>query len=169
MGSGDDADIGADRLAPTDAGELALLQNPQQPGLRLGRHVADFVEEQGAAGGLLEAAGIAVGGAGEGAALVAEQLCLDQFARDRGHVDGNERTGAATAEIMQGARHQFLPGATFAVDHHREVRRRQPRDRAVYILHRRRAANERHALIAFAAWFVRHWDRGGRQRAVHHR
>ena len=42
--------------AAADGGELALLQHAQQPGLRLGRHVADLVEEQRAAGGLLEAA-----------------------------------------------------------------------------------------------------------------
>ena len=56
MGGGDDAHIGADRLAAADGGELAFLQHAQQAGLRFRRHVADFVEEQRAAGGLLEAA-----------------------------------------------------------------------------------------------------------------
>src|SRR3546814_6652049 len=70
---GDDAYVGADRRAPADGGVLALLQHAQQAGLRLQRHVADLVEKQGAAGGLLEAAGGAHRGAGEGALLVAEQ------------------------------------------------------------------------------------------------
>ena len=69
--------------AAADRRELALLQHAQQPGLRLGRHVADLVEEQRAAGRLLEPARRALDRAGEGAALVAEQLALDQLARDR--------------------------------------------------------------------------------------
>ena len=45
-----------DRRAPADGGVLALLQHAQQPRLRVERHVADLVEEQRAALGLLEAA-----------------------------------------------------------------------------------------------------------------
>ena len=59
VGRGDDAHVGADRRAAADRGVLALLQHAQQARLRLDRHVADLVEEQGAALGLLEAAGIA--------------------------------------------------------------------------------------------------------------
>ena len=57
----DDADIGADRRAAADRGVFALLQHAQQPGLRLERHVADLVEKQRAALGLLEAADAARG------------------------------------------------------------------------------------------------------------
>ncbi len=42
------------------------------------RQVADLVEKQGAAVGLLEPAGARGEGAGEGAFLMAEQLSLDQ-------------------------------------------------------------------------------------------
>ena len=83
MGRGDDPQIGPDRRAAADRHELARLQHAQQAGLRLERHVADLVEEQRAALGLLEAADLARVGAGEGALLVAEQLALDQLARDR--------------------------------------------------------------------------------------
>ena len=91
VGRGDDAHVGLDRRAAADRGVFALLQHAQQAGLRLHRHVADLVEKQRAALGLLEAADRARVGAGEGALLVAEQLALDQIARDRGHVDGDER------------------------------------------------------------------------------
>jgi hypothetical protein len=57
VGGRDDADIGLDRGAAADGRVFALLQHAQQPGLRLHRHVADLVEEQRAALGLLEAAG----------------------------------------------------------------------------------------------------------------
>jgi hypothetical protein len=43
-----------------------------------------------AAGRLLEAADAAVQRAGEGAALMPEELALDQLARDGGHVDRDE-------------------------------------------------------------------------------
>jgi hypothetical protein len=88
---GDDAHVGLERRAPADGHVLALLQHPQQPGLGLHRHVADLVEKQGSALGLLEAAGKALGGAGKGTLFVAEQLRFDEFARDGGHVDGDER------------------------------------------------------------------------------
>ena len=85
-------------------------------------------------------------GAGEGALLVAEQFGLDQVARDRRHVDGDERAVAALAVIVQRARDQFLAGAGLAGDHHREVGLHQPRQHAVDVLHGRRAADQRHRL-----------------------
>ena len=83
MGGGDDPHIGLDRHAAADRHELARLQHAQQPGLGLERHVADLVEEQRAALGLLEPPDLARIGAGERALLVTEQLALDQLARDR--------------------------------------------------------------------------------------
>ena len=148
MGRRDDAHVGLDRRAPADRRVLALLQHAQQPRLRLERHVADLVEEQRAALGLLEAALRARLGAGEGALLVAEQLALDQFARDRRHVDRHERALPALAEVVQHARDQLLAGAALAVDHHGQVGLRQAGEDAIDLLHRRRAADERQ-LLAF--------------------
>ena len=51
----DHARIGAHQLAPADAIELARREHAQQPRLQRQRHVADLVEKQRAAGGLLEA------------------------------------------------------------------------------------------------------------------
>ena len=90
--------------------------------------------------------GAAGGGAGEGALLVAEELGLDQVARDRRHVDGDEGPLPALAVIVQRARDEFLAGAGFAGDHDRQVGRHQPRERAVDLLHRRRAADQRDVL-----------------------
>ena len=117
VGRRDDSHVGLDRRAAADRGVLALLQDTQKPGLRLHRHVADLVEKERAAFGLFEAAGTARIGAGEGTLLVAEQLRLDKVARDCGHVDGDERAGAALAVIVQRARHQFLAGTGLAADH----------------------------------------------------
>ncbi len=40
---------------------------------------------------------------------------------DRGHVDGDERPLPAAAEVGDGTRDEFLAGAAFADDRHREV------------------------------------------------
>src|SRR5205823_12277854 len=100
MGRRDDAYVSADRDSPANRGIFSLLQDAQQPGLRFGRHVADLVEKQRSALRLLEAAHIASGSAGEGAFLMAEQLAFDQLAGDRRHIDRDERTRAALAEIV---------------------------------------------------------------------
>ena len=138
-----DPHVGLDRGTPADGGVFALLQHPQQPRLRLHRHVADFVEKQRAAFGLFEPAGSAGIGAGERAAFMAEQFGFDEVARDRRHVDGDERTVAALAVVMERAGDQFLAGAGLAGDHHREVGLHQPRQHPVDFLHRRRAADQR--------------------------
>ena len=56
VGRRDDADVDVDRLVAADALELALLQEAQQLHLDGRRDLADLVEEQRAAVGLLEAA-----------------------------------------------------------------------------------------------------------------
>ncbi len=78
-------------LLPAEAGEGAVLDHAQDLLLEGERHVADLVEEQRAALRLLELARPALVGAGEGAALVAEQLALEQRLRERRAVDGEER------------------------------------------------------------------------------
>jgi len=66
---------------PAYAVVLAVRQHAQQPHLQVGRHVADLVQEQRAAVGLLEAAAARRLGAGERPALVAEELRLQQILR----------------------------------------------------------------------------------------
>jgi len=59
---------------------VALLQHAQQLGLQLVRHLADLVEQQRAAAGLLESPLPLAIGAGEGAPLVAESSLSTKFA-----------------------------------------------------------------------------------------
>jgi hypothetical protein len=137
VGGGNDAHIGLDRLMATDAIEISVGEHTQQACLQLGRHVADLVKEQCAALGLFETAAAHGGGAGEGAALVTEQLGLEQVARNRRRIDGDEGLVGARTVAVQGARHQFLAGAGLAVDEHRGMRLRQTADGAKHFLHRR--------------------------------
>ena len=62
---GDDADIHTDRRLSAHAIELSLRQDAQQTRLQRRRHVADLVEKQRAAVGLLEAPATLGIGAGE--------------------------------------------------------------------------------------------------------
>ncbi len=147
MGRRDDADVGTDRRAAADRRILARLQNAQQARLGLDRHVADLVEEKRAALRLLEAADRARRRAGEGAFLVAKEFALDQLARDRRHVDGDEGSGPPLAEIVQCARHQLFAGAAFASDHDGEIGAHETSENAIDVLHRRRTANQRQLLF----------------------
>ncbi len=142
VGGGDDPHVGFDRGAAAHSRIFALLEHPQQSRLRLHRHVADLVEEQGAAFGLLEPPGIARVGSREGALLVAKQFGLDELARDRRHVDGDERPGPPLSVVVQRVRHQFLAGARFPGDQHGEVGLHQPRQQTVDFLHRGRPADQ---------------------------
>ncbi len=122
------------------------MQRAQQPGLRLHRHVADLVEEQRPAGGLLELAEMPRDGTGESALLVAEQLALDQFGGNGCGVDRDERSIAPTAQLVDRLCDQFLAGAGFAEDQHGQVVAQHTRDHAVDRLHRRTAADQRQSL-----------------------
>ena len=83
--------------------------------LRRERQLADLVQEQQAAGRRFKRAFARGDGAGEGSALVAKQLTLDQLLRQGGAIDRNERGFArGAAEALQLARHHLLSGAGFA-------------------------------------------------------
>ena len=54
VGGGDDADVDAHGLIGADGFEALLFEDPENFGLGAQTHVADFVEEERAAVGLLE-------------------------------------------------------------------------------------------------------------------
>ena len=130
VGRGDHAHVHLDDAVAAEPLELLLLQHAQHLGLRLQAHVADLVEEDRALVGLLELADLPIGGAGERALLVAEQLRLDQLVGDRRAVDLHERAVAAQALAVDRARHQLLADAALAPDQHGGVGRRRLADRA---------------------------------------
>ena len=107
-----------DPLVAAELGELAVLQHVQQLGLERRLHLADLVEHQRAAVGLLELADARRRGAGEGAALVPEELALEQVRRQRRAVDLDERPVAPRRSLVNGARDQLLADAALAADEH---------------------------------------------------
>ncbi len=119
-----------------------LLQHAQDLGLRVLAHVADFVEEQAAAVGLLEAADALLVGAGEGALLVAEQLGLEQVLLQRGAVHLDEVAAGARRVVVDGAGDQLLAGARFAADQDRRVAARDLLDDVEDALQRAAGADD---------------------------
>ena len=98
-----------------------LLQHAQDLGLRAGAHVADLVEEQRAAVGLLEAADALAIGAGEGALLVTEQLGFEQVLLQRRAVHLDEVARRPQRVVMDRAGDQLLAGAGFAANQHGRI------------------------------------------------
>ncbi len=113
-----------DRLAAADRFDRAFLERAQQLDLRGQRQLADLVQEQRAAMGLDELAGVPFGGAGEGALLVTEQDRLDQIVGDRTAIDRDERLCLALAAAMDGACEHLLADAGLALDQHWDRRAR---------------------------------------------
>src|SRR5262245_6190467 len=91
-------------------------------GLERQRRVAELVEEQRAAVRHLEQARPFAVGAGERAALVAEQLALHQLLGQRAAVDRDERALAALRPAVDLARDDLLAGARLADQQHRQRR-----------------------------------------------
>src|SRR4051794_861750 len=80
---GDDARFQPDRFDAADAFELTLLQDAKQLRLKVGRHLADLVEEDGALPRDFQLALLLRHGAGERALLMAEEFALQQRLRQR--------------------------------------------------------------------------------------
>ncbi len=97
---------------------LTGLEGAQELGLQGQRQLAHLVEEEGAAGGGAQAAGVVAVGAGEGAADVAEELGFGQLAADGAAVDRHERALPARAGQVDQAGDELLAGAALAGDQH---------------------------------------------------
>ncbi len=118
VGGGDDAHVHIHRLRRAQRAHLALLQHAQQLDLQRQRHIADLVEKQRAAAGLLEQPGLRLAGAGERTLGMAEKFRLEQGFGNGGAVDGDERPGLPRAGTVNGAGQHFLAGARLAANEH---------------------------------------------------
>ena len=120
VGGGDekDIDLGSDAADGTHG---PVVEQAQKHGLQRDRHVADLVEEERAAVGLLDQSDRAAApGAGECAVGIAEQLGLDQAFGKGGAIDGDERAGPP-ARRMGVAGELFLAGTGLAADEDRHL------------------------------------------------
>ena len=137
----DDPHVDLDRARRAEPLDFAFLQHAQHLGLRLRAHVADFVEEDRAAIGLLELADLLLGRAGERPLLVAEELRLDQLLGNRRAVDLDEPLAAPQAVAVDRARDELLADAALALQQHGRVGRRRALDRVPDLAERRALAD----------------------------
>ena len=126
---------------------FARLEEAQQLGLHVQANLADFVEEEGAARRAANHARERLVRAGEGAALVAEQLAIEQVAGHGGAVERDEPRRAALRALMHGAGEQLLAGAGLAGDEHGDVAGRHSPRHAHQIEHRLGRADEAQLLF----------------------
>src|ERR1700693_2042185 len=151
VGGGENAGIRGGRPASADPRETPLLQGSKYFGLRLRRHVADFVQEKGPSVRFLEFAPPVLGRARERPAHVAEELRLDQLLRDRRAIDLDQRKIGPRREPVNRTGHELLPGAVLAGDQHAGVGGRHAGDLLPQLEHGRGVAEQRCLRLAPAA------------------
>ena len=103
-------------LFQTDRCEAPFVERAQHLRLRLQAHVADFVEEERAAVGLLELSVFVGGCAREGSAPMSKQFALDHVFGNGRAIHFHEHCVFAQTLSVNGACDEFLAGAAFAED-----------------------------------------------------
>ena len=119
IGGGDDADVDVDGVGGADGEEALFVEGAEDLGLGFEAHVADLVEEEGAAVGALEGSLLfsrGRGSGGAGAVAVAEELGLDVVLGDGGAVELDEGAIAAEGFGVHGAADELFAGAGLAED-----------------------------------------------------
>src|SRR6266852_3776066 len=86
----------------------------QTLGLKQRRHLADFVQQDGALVAEFKLAGLGMSGAGKGARLITEQFALKQVRRYRRTIYFEKRAMGTLGELVNQAPEHFLAGATFS-------------------------------------------------------
>jgi hypothetical protein len=122
----DDPNVDAPQLARPYPEHFALLERPENLRLMLESHVPHLVEEERAAMCLLKEPGPRLVRPCEGAALVAEQLRLQELPGDRCAVHSDERTRRALALFMDPPGQKLLARAALTIDEHRPRHRCHP-------------------------------------------
>src|SRR5438105_2689162 len=137
VGGSDDPDVDGDRLGGADGTDLAALEGAQELDLEGRRHLADLVEQQRPARGLLEEPLLVRAGAREGALDVPEDLRLEQRFGQRSAVDGDEGPARPVAGMVDGLGDDLLARPRLAVDEHGSIRGRDAPDELEHLYHRR--------------------------------
>ena len=102
----------------------AIFQHAQDFRLRHGIHVADFVQKDRAAVGLLESPLFLLHRAGKSAALVAEEFRFDQRFRQRRAIHGHVSFAGARRTRVNFLSQQILARSALAQNQHRGIRGR---------------------------------------------
>src|SRR5581483_9690578 len=157
IGGGDDPHIDLDRFRTPQALDFAVLQGPEELRLQVERHVADLVEKDRSAIGLLEAADSQIHGARECPLDVPEQLGLEQIVGERAAIHGDKRVIAPGTRRMKRARGDFLSRSGLAPDQNRASPGPDQPDGLYYSGHRQALTDQERA-PGFVRWLKRLGD-----------
>ena len=116
VGGNDHTNIDFDGLVAADAFDFAFFEDAEKLGLHGDGHIADLIEEESAAFGLLEFSEVASGSTGERAFFVAKEFGLDQFGGNCRAIESDEGVFVARRFFVNGASDQFFSGAGFTED-----------------------------------------------------
>src|SRR5208337_4761848 len=128
-----DPDIDLDGAGAAQPLEFAVLNDPEQLALQLQRHLADFVEKNGAMIGQLEAPDLPGVGPGERTFFPAEELAFDEVRRHCRAVDRYHWPVLAGTPAVNGAGDHSLAGAGLAEEKNRRTLGRYLLDTEEYI------------------------------------
>ena len=137
-----DADVDLDRLLASHAADAPVLEDSQELHLEVQRHLADLVEEDGAAVRELEVPAAGANRPGEGSFLVSEELAFEKAFRKGAAVHGDERTGGTRALRMDGTRETLFANPGLAEDEEGAVSFHHPAGEPEELLHRRTRGRE---------------------------
>ena len=135
VGGGDDPRFEANPLVAAQGPDLMLLERAQQPRLQFDGQLADFIQEDRARAGRRQQPLPRLGGPGESAFDVPEQLAFNQGGRQRPAINRDKGLIAPGALGVDGPRHQFLARAAFAHDQNRVPLQRHFGNQPVDFLH----------------------------------
>src|SRR5438093_2004586 len=135
VGSRDDPHVHLDAAVRAELLDLALLEDAQELELHVERDRLDLIEEERAGGGELDLPHPVVDRTRERAALVAEELALEERVREGGAVERAEAAALALALEVDGAGGQLLTGPRLAVDEDGGIVLRQHADGLEDLVH----------------------------------
>ena len=108
--------IDLDVVHSPDSTELPLLKEAKELGLKTDRHLANLVQKQCPLVGQFAESPLGALCVSKGATFVPEKLALEQSLVDGGAVEINKWMRAARGLIVEGLRHQLLPGPRLALE-----------------------------------------------------
>jgi hypothetical protein len=149
VGGGDDPDIDLDRLIASHAVDLAIFQYPQQFLLKWQRHVAELIQKESAAIGVLELALALAVGPGVSPRFVAEEFIFEQVFVEGGTVERHEGLVLPRAVEVQCLGRQFLARARLALDEHATIGGGELLEAVEHRMHQRAGADDAFEAEAF--------------------
>ena len=118
IGGGEDSGVGDNLGVRANALESPVLGNVKQFGLKLGRHLGDFIEENRPILRFFKTPAPLIDGAAESAFFMSEKFSFEQRLWNRRAVDLDQRSGTASAPGVNDVGHDFFSDAAFSSDEH---------------------------------------------------